>query len=87
MRVSINPSNATGKEPVPIMDNDRTDETLRVFYRTARAGVERLSDDGGPFGFDITATRSSRRAATWETRRTIWRAATRTCPSTPATST
>ncbi|MFD8531545.1 hypothetical protein ACFV0L_29405 [Streptosporangium canum] len=36
------------------MDNDRTDETLRVFYRTARAGVERLSDDGGPFGFDIT---------------------------------
>ncbi|WP_329427498.1 hypothetical protein OG339_45620 [Streptosporangium sp. NBC_01495] len=30
------------------------DTTLCAFYRTARAGAVRLSDDGGPFGFDIT---------------------------------
>ena len=30
------------------------DETVSVFYRTERAGACRLSDGGGPFGFDIT---------------------------------
>lgn len=30
-----------------------TDLTVSVFYRTGRAGALRLSDDGGPFGFDI----------------------------------
>jgi len=29
------------------------DRTMAVFYRTARAGASRLSDGGGPFGFDI----------------------------------
>ena len=26
---------------------------MSVFYRTGRAGAQRLSDGGGPFGFDI----------------------------------
>lgn len=30
-----------------------TDLTVGVFYRTGRAGAPRLSDGGGPFGFDI----------------------------------
>lgn len=30
-----------------------TDLTVDVFYRTGRAGARRLSDGGGPFGFDI----------------------------------
>jgi hypothetical protein len=30
-----------------------TDLTVSVFYRTGRAGASRLSDGGGPFGFDI----------------------------------
>jgi hypothetical protein len=30
-----------------------TDLTVGVFYRTGRAGAQRLSDGGGPFGFDI----------------------------------
>jgi hypothetical protein len=30
-----------------------TDLTVSVFYRTGRAGALRLSDSGGPFGFDI----------------------------------
>jgi hypothetical protein len=30
-----------------------TDLTVSVFYRTGRAGAQRLSDGGGPFGFDI----------------------------------
>jgi hypothetical protein len=30
-----------------------TDLTVNVFYRTGRAGALRLSDGGGPFGFDI----------------------------------
>jgi hypothetical protein len=30
------------------------DSTLRIFYTTERAGMVRLSDGGGPFGFDIT---------------------------------
>jgi hypothetical protein len=30
-----------------------TDLTVSVFYRTGRAGALRLSDGGGPFGFDI----------------------------------
>ena len=29
------------------------DRTVSVFYRTGRAGAQRLSDGGGPFGFDI----------------------------------
>jgi hypothetical protein len=29
------------------------DLTVAVFYRTGRAGAQRLSDGGGPFGFDI----------------------------------
>jgi hypothetical protein len=29
------------------------DLTVNVFYRTGRAGAQRLSDGGGPFGFDI----------------------------------
>ena len=30
-----------------------TDLTVSAFYRTGRAGAQRLSDGGGPFGFDI----------------------------------
>src|ERR1700684_3345629 len=30
-----------------------TDLTVSAFYRTSRAGAPRLSDGGGPFGFDI----------------------------------
>lgn len=33
---------------------DPVEETLRVFYQVERAGVVRLSDGGGPFGFDVT---------------------------------
>ncbi|GAA3518190.1 hypothetical protein GCM10023075_80600 [Streptosporangium album] len=29
-------------------------DSVSVFYRVPRMGVERLADDGGPFGFDIT---------------------------------
>ncbi len=29
------------------------DQTVNIFYRTGRAGAARLSDGGGPFGFDI----------------------------------
>ena len=32
---------------------NRADQVLRAFYRTPRAGTQRLSDGGGPFGFDI----------------------------------
>ncbi len=32
---------------------DDIDLTVSVFYRTGRAGAIRLSDGGGPFGFDI----------------------------------
>ena len=35
---------------MPAADLDRT---VAVFYRTRRAGARRLSDGGGPFGFDI----------------------------------
>jgi hypothetical protein len=35
------------------MRQDRIDRTAAVFYRTWRAGAYRLSDGGGPFGFDI----------------------------------
>jgi hypothetical protein len=31
------------------------DLTVSVFYRTERAGVIRLADGGGPFGFDVCA--------------------------------
>jgi hypothetical protein len=31
------------------------DLTVSLFYRTGRAGAPRLSDGGGPFGFDIAA--------------------------------
>jgi hypothetical protein len=32
---------------------DRVEETYSVFYRVERAGAFRLSDGGGPFGFDV----------------------------------
>jgi hypothetical protein len=32
---------------------EEIDLTVSVFYRTGRAGAARLSDGGGPFGFDI----------------------------------
>jgi hypothetical protein len=32
---------------------DDIDLTVSIFYRTGRAGARRLSDGGGPFGFDI----------------------------------
>jgi hypothetical protein len=32
----------------------RVDVTFGVFYRVERAGAGRLSDGGGPFGFDVT---------------------------------
>jgi hypothetical protein len=35
------------------MDQRRVERTVAVFYTTARAGACRLSDEGGPFGFDI----------------------------------
>jgi len=35
------------------MDQRGIEETVSVFYRTVRAGACRLSDGGGPFGFDI----------------------------------
>jgi SAM-dependent methyltransferase len=35
------------------MGRDGIDRTAAVFYRTWRAGACRLSDGGGPFGFDI----------------------------------
>ncbi len=35
------------------MGQDGIDRTTAVFYRTWRAGACRLSDGGGPFGFDI----------------------------------
>ena len=35
------------------MGQDGIDRTAAVFYRTWRAGACRLSDGGGPFGFDI----------------------------------
>lgn len=35
------------------MADQGIDRTVAVFYRTARAGASRLSDGGGPFGFDI----------------------------------
>lgn len=36
------------------MGRARTDTTLAIFYRTERVGAVRLSDGGGPFGFDVT---------------------------------
>jgi hypothetical protein len=36
------------------MGQSEVDRTAAVFYRTWRAGACRLSDGGGPFGFDIT---------------------------------
>jgi hypothetical protein len=41
------------RKEVPMGQQDDTDLTVNVFYRTGRAGVVRLSDGGGPFGFDI----------------------------------
>lgn len=37
------------------VDNTRLDELMLTFYRVPRAGAVRLSDGGGPFGFDIYA--------------------------------
>lgn len=39
---------------VLLAPQDSTDDVLRVFYRTVRAGQERLAGGGGPFGFDVT---------------------------------
>lgn len=36
------------------IDQDSADTLLRTFYTVPRMGQERLSDGGGPFGFDIT---------------------------------
>ncbi len=36
------------------MELNRADTTLSIFYRTERVGAVRLSDGGGPFGFDVT---------------------------------
>jgi len=47
---------ATGtREGKEIMTDQQAeiDRTVGVFYRTGRAGAQRLSDGGGPFGFDI----------------------------------
>lgn len=41
-------------DPLAEPGSAATDETLRTFYSTARAGQARLSDGGGPFGFDVT---------------------------------
>ena len=35
------------------MGQPEIDQTVSVFYRIERAGAYRLSDGGGPFGFDI----------------------------------
>ena len=35
------------------MDQAEVERTVAAFYRTGRAGACRLSDGGGPFGFDI----------------------------------
>jgi hypothetical protein len=35
------------------MDLREVERTVATFYRTGRAGACRLSDGGGPFGFDI----------------------------------
>ena len=35
------------------MDQREIERTVAAFYRTGRAGAGRLSDGGGPFGFDI----------------------------------
>jgi hypothetical protein len=37
----------------PEILRDRAEAAFSVFYRTPRAGQVRLSDGGGPFGFDI----------------------------------
>ncbi len=37
-----------------VEQQSRTDMTLHAFYCTERAGAARLSDGGGPFGFDVT---------------------------------
>ncbi|HEY0934830.1 MAG TPA: hypothetical protein VGD91_13935 [Trebonia sp.] len=34
-------------------ENAETELTVSVFYRTGRAGAQRLAGGGGPFGFDI----------------------------------
>jgi hypothetical protein len=47
---------ATGtREGKEIMTDQQAelDRTVSAFYRTGRAGARRLSDGGGPFGFDI----------------------------------
>lgn len=36
------------------MKQDRVENVYHWFYRTERMGVGRLSDGGGPFGFDVT---------------------------------
>ena len=50
-------STPEGGKGVPVPEwtvPDRVEDTLRAFYRVERAGAVRLSDGGGPFGFDVT---------------------------------
>lgn len=56
MAVNGGPAATRTREGDEIMTNEQaeTDLTMNVFYRTGRAGAQRLSDGGGPFGFDIT---------------------------------
>jgi hypothetical protein len=42
------------EDHVSLAAASRVDVTLDVFYRVERAGAGRLSDGGGPFGFDVT---------------------------------
>ena len=47
-------SAVTGGPVAPGSPRAAQERVFRQFYRTPRMGVERLSDGGGPFGFDIT---------------------------------
>jgi hypothetical protein len=42
------------EDPASFGSGNRADVTFGAFYRVERAGAGRLSDGGGPFGFDIT---------------------------------
>jgi hypothetical protein len=47
-------SPVTGRPVVPAVPRAAHEHVFYHFYRTPRMGIERLSDGGGPFGFDIT---------------------------------
>lgn len=55
MAVNGGPAATGTHEGMEIMTDQQAeiDRTVSVFYRTGRAGAQRLSDGGGPFGFDI----------------------------------